>query len=152
MPEINTFITYDSQAEEAVRLYLSVFENGRILSSSPGPNGTVFSLTFELFGKTFIAMNGGPTFKFAEGISLFVECDTQAEIDRFWARLTADGGREVQCGWLVDKFGVSWQIIPKVLGSLLGSKEREKAGRALQAMMKMKKLDIDGLQRAYDGV
>ncbi|HYP89349.1 MAG TPA: VOC family protein [Polyangiaceae bacterium] len=151
MPDINTFISYDRHTEEAVRLYLDVFENGKVLSTSHGPDGKVFSMTFELFGKTFMAMNGGPSFTFAQGISLFVSCETQAQIDRYWSRLIADGGREVQCGWLVDKFGVSWQIIPKVLGSLLGGSDREKAGRALAAMMKMQKLDIAELQRAYDG-
>jgi predicted 3-demethylubiquinone-9 3-methyltransferase (glyoxalase superfamily) len=115
----------------------------------PGPNGTVMSLTFEILGQTFMALNGGPSFKFSQGISLFVSCDTQAEIDRYYARLT-DGGQEVQCGWLTDKFGVSWQIIPKKLGSLLGASDREKAGRALQAMLQMKKLDIAALQRAFE--
>jgi len=116
----------------------------------PGPNGTVMSLTFELLGQTFIALNGGPTFTFTQGFSLFVSCETQAEIDRYWAKLT-EGGKEVQCGWLVDKFGVSWQIVPKNLGSLVFGKDPEKSGRALQAMLAMKKLDIAALQRAYDG-
>ena len=151
MPEITTFLTYDNQAEAAARLYISVFEGGQITSTSPGPNGTVFGLTFEIMGKTFIALNGGPTFKFAEGISLFVACDTQAEIDRYWAMLTADGGKEGQCGWLVDKFGVSWQITPKNLGSFLGHADRQKASRAMQAMLKMKKLDIAELERAFNG-
>jgi predicted 3-demethylubiquinone-9 3-methyltransferase (glyoxalase superfamily) len=156
MPEITTFLTYNNQAEEAVRHYLSTFENGKIVSTmrmgdaGPAP-GAVLSVTFELFGKTFIALNGGPTFTFAQGISLFVTCDTQAEIDRYWSKLTADGGKEVQCGWLVDKFGVSWQIVPKALGNMLAAKDAAKAGRAMQAMMQMKKLDIAALQRAYDG-
>jgi predicted 3-demethylubiquinone-9 3-methyltransferase (glyoxalase superfamily) len=150
MPSITTFLTYDSQADEAVRLYLSIFEDGKIVSTVPGPNGTVMALEFELFGRSFTALNGGPTFEFAQGISLFVSCDTQAEIDRFWDKLT-EGGKEVQCGWLVDRFGVSWQIVPKVLGSLLGDKDREKAGRAMQAMLKMKKLDIAALKRAHEG-
>lgn len=150
MPEITTFLTYNDQAEEAVRYYLSVFEDGKILSSMPGPNGKVLTLTFELFGKKHIALNGGPSFSFTHGISLFVACDTQAEIDRYWEKLT-DGGKEVECGWLVDRFGVSWQICPKVLMDYLSSKDREKAGRAMQAMMKMKKLDIAALKRAHDG-
>jgi len=150
MTRITTFLTYNHQAEEAARLYVSIFEDGKILDISPGPNGTVMSLTFELFGQRFFALNGGPSFKFSDGISLFVSCDTQAQIDHYWAKLT-EGGREVQCGWLVDKFGVSWQIIPKVLGELLGNADREKAGRALQAMLRMQKLDIAELQRAFDG-
>lgn len=150
MPEITTFISYNDQAEAAVRHYLSIFEGGKILSTMPGPNGTVMSLTFQLLGQTFIALNGGPTFSFTQGFSLFVSCDTQAEIDRYWAKLT-EGGKEVQCGWLVDKFGVSWQIIPKNLGSLVFGKDPEKSGRAMQAMLAMKKLDIAALQRAYDG-
>ncbi|MDF2696916.1 MAG: 3-demethylubiquinone-9 3-methyltransferase [Labilithrix sp.] len=151
MSKITTFLTYDSQAEEAVRHYLSTFEDGKVLSTMPGPGGSVMSLTFELFGQTYIALNGGPTFTFAQGISLFVSCDTQAEIDRYWAKLT-EGGKEVQCGWLVDKFGVSWQIVPKILPDLLAHKDRVKSGRALQAMLQMQKLDIAALQRAFDGV
>jgi len=150
MPKITTFLTYDNQAEEAVGHYLATFEDGRILSTTPGPDGKVFSLSFELLGQTFIAMNGGPTFSFAQGFSLFVLCDTQAEIDRYWARLTEDG-KAVQCGWLVDKFGVSWQIVPKGLGEMLSHKDRDKAGRAMQAMLQMTKLDIAALKKAFDG-
>lgn len=150
MPTLNTFITFNDQAEEAVRYYLSVFENGKILSSMPGPNGKPLTVEFELFGQRMVAMNGGPSFKLTEAFSLFVGCDTQAEIDRYWSKLT-DGGKEIQCGWLVDKFGLSWQIIPKSLPTLLGGSDRAKAGRAMQAMMKMVKLDIAELQRAYDG-
>ena len=150
MPTITTFLTYANQAEEAVRFYLSTFEDGRIVSTMPGPNGTVMSLTFELFGQRFIAMNGGPAFTFAQGISLFVACDTQAEIDRFWSNLS-DGGKEIQCGWVTDRFGVTWQIIPKVLPTLLGDKDPARSGRALQAMLAMKKLDIAALERAANG-
>ena len=157
MPEITTFLTYNNQAEEAVNHYLSIFENGKITSTTrlpegaPGPKGAVLSLTFELFGRTFYALNGGPSFTFTQGISLFVSCDTQAEIDRYWTKLTENGGKEVQCGWLVDKFGVSWQIVPKVLGSMISDSDPARSGRAVQAMMKMKKLDIAALKRAYDG-
>ncbi|MFO0736754.1 MAG: VOC family protein [Labilithrix sp.] len=151
MPTITTFLAYNDAAEEAVRHYLSVFEDGKITSTMPGPNGTVMGVSFELFGRPFIALNGGPTFSFSEGTSLFVECDTQAEIDRFWSKLTSDGGEESQCGWCKDKYGVSWQIIPKVLGKLFSDKDREKAGRAVQAMMKMKKLDIAALEKAHAG-
>lgn len=152
MPEITTFLTYNQQAEEAVKKYVGIFD-GKILDTSRagGPEAPVISMTFQILGKTFIALNGGPSFSFSQGISLFVGCETQEEIDRFWAALTADGGKEVQCGWLTDKFGVSWQIVPKVLGQYLGGKDREGASRALQAMLKMQKLDIAGLKRAYEG-
>lgn len=156
MPEITTFLTYNNQVEEAVNLYVSIFE-GKVLSTmrsgdaGPGPKGSVFSMTFEILGRTFYALNGGPSFTFTQGISLFVGCDTQAEIDRYWTRLTEGGGKEVQCGWLVDKFGVSWQIIPKILTELIGGKDPAKAGRAMQAMMQMKKLDIAALKRAHEG-
>ena len=150
MPEITTFLTYNDQAEAAARLYTSIFD-GRITSTMPGPNGTVFGLTFEILGRTFFALNGGPTFKFSEGISLFVSCETQAEIDRYWTKLSEDGGKEGQCGWLVDKFGVSWQITPKHLSSLLGNEDRAKASRAMQAMLTMKKFDIAALERAFNG-
>ncbi len=151
MPQITPFLTFNGNAEEAVNHYLSVFEEGKILSTmragenGPGPKGAVFSMTFELFGKTFYVLNGGPSFTFSQGISLFVECENQAQIDRYWTKLTENGGKEVQCGWLVDKFGVSWQIVPKNLGALLGK------GGAMQAMMKMKKLDIAALERAGAG-
>jgi predicted 3-demethylubiquinone-9 3-methyltransferase (glyoxalase superfamily) len=157
MPEITTFLTYVDQAEEAARLYVSIFENGKVVSTSrygdagPGPKGSVMSVTFELFGRTFHALNGGPTFSFSQGISLFVSCDTQAEIDRYWSGLTANGGKEVQCGWLVDRFGVSWQIIPKALQPLLMDADPARAGRAMRAMLQMKKLDIAALKRAADG-
>lgn len=151
MPSLTTFLMYNSQAEQAVQLYLSTFDNGKITNTMPGPNGTISGIEFELFGRPYIAFNGGPTFRFSEGISMFVSCDTQEEIDRYWTKLTADGGQESRCGWLTDKFGLSWQIIPKVLGTLLGAPDREKAGRAMQAMLTMKKLNISELQQAYDG-
>jgi predicted 3-demethylubiquinone-9 3-methyltransferase (glyoxalase superfamily) len=143
MQKITTFLTYENQAEEAAHHYVSIFD-GKIVSRTPGPGGSVMGVTFELFGQTFIAMNGGPTFKFSEGVSLFVSCDTQAEIDRYWAKLTAEG-KEGHCGWLVDKFGVSWQIVPRNLPELLAG------GRAVPAMMQMKKLDIASLKKARDG-
>lgn len=149
MPSITTFLTFDSQAEAAVRHYLSIFD-GKVTSTVPGPNGTVTGLAFEILGRPFFALNGGPSFTFTPGISLYVEVDTQDEIDRYYARLL-DGGKEVQCGWLVDKFGVSWQIVPAVLPRLFADPDREKAGRAVQAMMGMKKLDIAALERAFDG-
>lgn len=151
MPTLSTFLTYNNQAEEAALHYISVFEQGKILNITRSPQGTAFSVTFELFGTRLLALNGGPSFSFSSGISLFVSCQTQAEIDRYWAKLTEGGGKEVQCGWLVDKFGVSWQIIPSILGDLLGDPDPAKSGRAMQAMMQMKKLDIAALKRAHDG-
>jgi len=153
MQKITTFLTYDNQAEEAVKLYTSVFKNSRIVSTSrygdagPGPKGSLMSATFEIEGQQFIALNGGPTFKFALGISLFVSCETQAEIDELWEKLSA-GGHKDQCGWLTDKFGVAWQIVPSVLGPLLNSKDAEKAKRVMTAMLQMTKLDIAKLQNA----
>jgi predicted 3-demethylubiquinone-9 3-methyltransferase (glyoxalase superfamily) len=150
MPTLTTFLMFNDKAEEAVNLYLGLFD-GKITHKVPGPNNTVSGVEFEMLGRAFVAFNGGPHFKFSEGISLMVSCESQSEIDRFWSKLTADGGKESRCGWLTDKFGVSWQIVPKELGSLLGHKDREKAGRALQAMLSMQKLDIAALQRAFDG-
>lgn len=150
MPEITTFLTYTgNRAEEAVRFYLSTFEDGKITSTMPGPDGSVMGISFELFDRPFMALNA-EGFTFSAGISLFVKCDTQVEIDRYWDKLAAEG-TEVQCGWVTDKFGVSWQIVPRVLGQLFSDKDRAKAGRAVKAMMGMKKLDIAGLQRAFNG-
>jgi predicted 3-demethylubiquinone-9 3-methyltransferase (glyoxalase superfamily) len=150
MQKITTFLTFQGRAEDAVRFYLSIFEGSKILSTMAGPDGAVIGLTFELAGQRMMALNGGPSFTFTSAFSLFVACEDQAEIDRYWARLT-DGGKEVQCGWLVDKFGVSWQIVPRTLGDLLGHRDREKAGRAMQAMFEMQKLDIAALERAFEG-
>ena len=154
---ITTFLTYDNQAEEAAKLYTSLFD-GKIKETlrqppgGPGPEGVVLTVTFELFGQTYIALNGGPSFAFSSAFSLIVQVDTQAEIDRLWDKLTDDGGKPVQCGWLVDKFGLSWQIVPTQLKGLLSDKDRAKSGRAMQAMMGMKKLDLSKLQAAFDGV
>ncbi|RYZ09541.1 MAG: VOC family protein [Myxococcales bacterium] len=142
MQKITTFLTFNDQALPAAELYVSIFREGRITSATPGPGGAVMVVGFELFGQSFMALNGGPTFSFAEGISLFVNCATQAEIDDYWAKLTADGGTEGRCGWCKDKFGVSWQIIPSALPRLLGSPQ------AVQAMMGMNKLDIAALEAA----
>lgn len=150
MGKITTFLTFDDQAEEAVKLYTSIFPNSKILSTTPGPGGKPMSLTFTLDGQTYMALNGGPSFSFSQGISLFVSCETQAEIDALWATLSP-GGKELRCGWLHDRFGVVWQIIPSILGSLLGDPDREKAGRAMKAMLGMVKLDIDALKRAHAG-
>ena len=150
MQKITTFLWFDGNAEEAMKFYVSIFKNSRIVSTMPGPDGKVLTGTFQLEGQQFMALNGGPQFKFTEAISLFVNCETQAEVDDLWNKLTA-GGAESQCGWLKDKFGLSWQIIPSALGRLLGDKDRAKAGRAMQAMLQMKKIDIAKLQLAFDG-
>jgi predicted 3-demethylubiquinone-9 3-methyltransferase (glyoxalase superfamily) len=150
-PRITPFLWFDSNAEEAVNFYLSVFKNSRRLDAlrtaeeSRIPKGSVLTIAFELDGQRFTAMNGGPMFKFNEAISLVVRCDSQAEIDEYWAKLTADGGSEVQCGWLKDKFGLSWQIVPAQLPDLI------KNPKAMQAMMGMKKLVIAELERAAAG-
>jgi predicted 3-demethylubiquinone-9 3-methyltransferase (glyoxalase superfamily) len=155
MPKITPFLWFDDQAEEAVHFYASIFKNSKVGTVSrypegaPGPAGRVMSATFQLEGQEFMALNGGPLFKFTEAISFFVNCETQEEVNELWAKLSA-GGKESQCGWLKDKFGLSWQIIPSDLGKMLGDKDREKAKRVMQAMLKMKKIDIAGLQRAYD--
>jgi len=156
MPKITTFLTFDHQAEDAANFYTSVFKNSKIVSTArygdagPGPKGSLMTATLSLDGQELMLLNGGPTFIFSQAISLFVTCETQAEVDDYWSKLTA-GGKEVQCGWLVDKFGVSWQIIPSVLVKLLGDKDAKKAGRVMQAMMKMVKIDIKGLQDAAEG-
>jgi predicted 3-demethylubiquinone-9 3-methyltransferase (glyoxalase superfamily) len=154
---ITTFLTYDAQAEEAAKLYTSLFD-GKINEimrqppGGPGSEGSVLTVTFELLGQTYVALNGGPSFTFSQGFSLMVQVETQAEIDRLWTALTANGGKEVQCGWLVDKFGVSWQIVPKQLLGMLSHKDKAKSGRAMQAMMGMRKLDLAKLQAAFNGV
>lgn len=151
MQKIVTYLWFDNQAEEAMRFYTSLFKNSQILSTSPGPDGKMLVGNFTLDGQEFIALNGGPQFKFTEAISLLVNCETQAEVDELWAKLTAGGGEESMCGWLKDKYGLSWQIIPTALGRLMGDPDPAKAGRAMQAMLQMRKIDIAGLQRAYEG-
>ncbi|MBL0062687.1 MAG: VOC family protein [bacterium] len=142
--KISTCLWYDGKAQEAASFYVSLFKYARVLSSNP------MTTIFELDGHQYVALNGGPMYKFTEAVSLMVNCETQDEIDRFWSKL-CDGGSEGQCGWLKDKYGLSWQVIPSVLGSLLTDPDREKSGRALQAMLQMKKLDIAALQRAFEG-
>ena len=149
MQRITTFLMFNDQAEEAVNLYLSVFRNSRLVSTMPGPEGGVMGFTFEIEGQEFNAMNGGPHFTFAEGMSLFVNCETQEEIDRLYEKLS-EGGEKQPCGWLKDKFGVSWQIIPPVLLELLQDKDAEKSKRVMQAMLQMQKIDIKTLKQAYD--
>ena len=153
MQKIVTFLWYDTQAEEAANFYVSLFKNSKIGhiarygEAGPGPKGSAMSVTFQLEGQEFFALNGGPHYKFTPAISLFVNCESQEEVDQLWAKLSA-GGREDRCGWLQDKYGLSWQIIPKVLGELLGHKDPQVAQRAMQAMLKMSKIDIHALQQA----
>jgi predicted 3-demethylubiquinone-9 3-methyltransferase (glyoxalase superfamily) len=149
MKKITPFLWFDTQAEDAARFYTSVFKNSKILSATSGPNGTVMSVTFELDGQEFYALNAGPEFKFTEAVSFFVSCENQEEVDYFWQKLT-EGGEESRCGWLKDKFGLSWQIIPNALGEMLGDKDPAKAKRVLEAMLKMIKIDVPTLQLAYD--
>ena len=151
MNKIRPFLWFDNQAEEAMNFYVSIFNNSEVLYVNPGPNGVAQSAGFVLAGQEFMAMNAGPQFKFNEAISLFVECKTQAEVDELWQKLTADGGEESMCGWLKDKYGLSWQIIPTALGEILGHPDREKANRAVQAMLQMQKIVIADLQKAFDG-
>jgi predicted 3-demethylubiquinone-9 3-methyltransferase (glyoxalase superfamily) len=157
MSRITPFLWYDHQAEEAVNLYVSLFPNSRVTrmvrygSAGPGPEGHVMTAEFELDGQPMIALNGGPHFQFTEAVSFSVACEDQAEVDRYWDGLLAGGGKPSQCGWLKDRFGLSWQIVPKVLPSLIGDPDPEKARRATQAMLKMVKLDIAELRRAHAG-
>lgn len=153
--KITPFLWFNDNAEEAVNFYISLFKNSKILNVSrygdagPGPAGSVMTISFVLDGQAFIALNGGPEFTFNEAFSLFVNCDTQEEIDELWAKFTEEG-EPGPCGWLKDKFGLSWQIIPRILGDLLQSEDKQKAQAAMQAMLQMGKLDISQLQQAYE--
>jgi predicted 3-demethylubiquinone-9 3-methyltransferase (glyoxalase superfamily) len=151
MPTITPFLWFDSQAEEAMNLYVSIFKNSKVIGVQR-VQGKVMSVQFELEGQRFFGLNGGPHFKFTEAISFFVGCETQQEIDNLWAKLLADGGQPSQCGWLKDKYGLSWQIVPNALTRMLGDKDPVKAKRVTDAMMQMVKLDVKTLQNAYDGV
>jgi predicted 3-demethylubiquinone-9 3-methyltransferase (glyoxalase superfamily) len=150
MQKITPFLWFDNQAEEAMNFYTSVFKESKVLSVTPGPDGTAMSVNFELLGQEFLGLNAGPVFKFNEAVSFFVSCDTQAEVDELWGKLTSDGGEEGRCGWLKDKYGLSWQIIPTALGELMSDPDSEKAGRVVQAMLKMNKIDVPTLQQAYN--
>lgn len=153
--KITPFLWFDNNLEEAMNFYTSIFKNAKIGNvtrygeGGPGPKGTVMSGTFELEGQEFFALNGGPMFKFTEAISFFVRCETQAEIDELWEKLSA-GGEKQRCGWLKDKFGLSWQIIPPILTEFLRDKDPDKSKRVMQAMLKMDKIDIKALKQAYD--
>jgi predicted 3-demethylubiquinone-9 3-methyltransferase (glyoxalase superfamily) len=156
MPKITPFLWFDNQAEEAANFYVSIFKNSKIVNVSrygdagPGPRGSAMTVVFQLNGQEFIALNGGPHFKFTEAISFSVDCKTQQEVDEYWEKLSA-GGKPQQCGWLKDKYGLSWQIVPSILGQLLGAKDPQKSKRTMEVMLKMTKLDIAALQRAYEG-
>jgi predicted 3-demethylubiquinone-9 3-methyltransferase (glyoxalase superfamily) len=155
MQKITPFLWFDGNAEEAMKFYVSIFKNskvGRVTrygDAGPGPKGTVMSATFELDGQEFFALNGGPQFKFTPAISFFVNCETQPEVDELWEKLSA-GGKKDRCGWLTDKFGLSWQIIPTALGKMLADKDPAKASRVMGAMLQMEKIDIKDLKQAYD--
>lgn len=151
MNTITPFLWFDNQAEEAANFYVSIFPNSRIISTNPGPDGKVMSATFELDGQRFMALNGGPQFKFTEAVSFYINCKDQAEVDNYWEKLVAGGGKTDQCGWLKDQFGLSWQVVPTRLGELLGDPDRAKAGRVMAAMLKMTKLDVAALEAAAKG-
>ena len=154
MQKITTFLTFNDQAEQAANLYTSIFKNAKLGTvtrygeGAPAPKGSVMSVTFALEGQEFIALNGGPSFTFSQGISLFVNCETQAEVDDLWTKLTENGGEEGPCGWAKDRFGVWWQIVPNVLFTLLSDRDPARSKRAMAAMMGMRKLDIAALKRA----
>ena len=155
MQKITPFLWFDHQAEEAANFYISLFKDSKIVSISrygegaPGPQGAVMTVNFQLEGQDFIALNGGPEFTFSPAISFFVDCATQAEVDRLWEKLT-EGGEEIQCGWLKDKYGLSWQIVPSGMSDLLNGMDPEGSRRAMQAMLKMKKLDLAKMRQAYE--
>ena len=156
MPRITPFLWFDTQAEEAAKFYISIFKNSRIVTTTrygdagPGPKGSVMTVVFQLDGQEFIALNGGPQFRFTEAISFTVNCKTQEEVDDFWAKLSR-GGAEGPCGWLKDQYGLSWQIVPTVLAELLSDPDPKKARRVTEAMLKMKKIDVAALKKASAG-
>ena len=155
MQKIIPFLWFDGKAEEAMNFYTSIFKNSKIVSvtrygkGGPGPAGTVMTGTFQLEGQEFMALNGGPQFKFNEALSFFVNCETQEEIDELWNKLS-EGGKKGRCGWLKDKYGLSWQIVPPVLGEMLKDKDPEKSKRVMNALLQMDKLDIKSLRQAYE--
>ena len=163
MQKITAFLWFDDQAEEAAKFYTSIFKNSKVgkivrygeeaakISKSGRPPGSVLTVEFEIEGQKFVALNGGPLFKFNESISFVVNCETQEEVDYFWKKLTADGGQESQCGWVKDKFGVSWQVVPTILPELLSDKDAAKSERVMKAMLQMMKLDIGKLKAAAQG-
>jgi two-component system sensor histidine kinase QseC len=157
MQKISTCLWFDGKAEEAMNFYMSIFRNSKVVNvmrcgeAGPGPKGSVLAVTFELEGQEFIGLNGGPHYQFTPAISMFVKCGDQAEVDDYWEKLLAGGGKPMQCGWLTDKYGVSWQIVPTVLGEMLQDKDTVKSQRAMRAMMTMVKLDIAAMRKAFEG-
>jgi predicted 3-demethylubiquinone-9 3-methyltransferase (glyoxalase superfamily) len=155
MQRITPFLWFDGKAEEAAKFYVSIFKNSRIGTVNrygdhgPGPKGTVMIATFQIDGQDFIALNGGPQFKFTPAVSFVVNCETQEEVDHYWDQLS-EGGTQQRCGWLQDQFGVSWQIVPTALARLMSSPDREKTGRVMAALMQMQKIDVERLQQAFD--
>jgi predicted 3-demethylubiquinone-9 3-methyltransferase (glyoxalase superfamily) len=155
MQKITPFLWFDDKAEEAMNFYVSIFKNSKVLGvtrygeAGPGPKGSIMTASFELNGQEFVALNGGPRFKFTEAISFVVNCETQQEVDEFWEKLS-EGGQKVQCGWLKDKYGLSWQVVPTLLEKLLQDKDPAKSQRVMKAMLQMIKIDMQALQRAYD--
>jgi predicted 3-demethylubiquinone-9 3-methyltransferase (glyoxalase superfamily) len=157
MQKITPFLWFNDNAEEAMNFYISVFKDSKVKKISrygdagPGPKGSVMVCAFELNGQEFLALNGGPHYKLNPAVSFVIDCETQEEVDYYWDKLS-EGGKEIQCGWLEDKFGLSWQVVPTILEKLIQGEDSEKSKRAMEAMMKMIKLDIEGLKRAYEGV
>ena len=155
MQKITPFLWFDNNAEEAANFYVSIFNNSKIVSvarygdAGPGPKGTVMTVAFQLEGQEFVALNGGPLFKFNESISFVVNCETQEEVDEFWKKLS-EGGERSRCGWLKDKYGLSWQVVPTILGEMLQDKDPKKSQRVMQAMLQMDKMDIAALKQAYE--
>lgn len=156
MQKITPFLWFDNNAEEAMNYYVSIFKNSKVLKvtrygdAGPGPKGTVMTTEFELDGQEFVGLNGGPQFKFTEAISLVVNCETQEEVDYFWEKLS-DGGEKSRCGWLKDKYGLSWQVTPTILIEMIGDEDPEKSQRVMEAMLRMDKIEIEPLKRAYEG-
>mgnify|MGYP001125744318 CR=1 FL=1 len=156
MPPVTPFLWFDTEAEEAAKFYVSIFPNSKITGvtrygkSGPGPDGSVMTVNFELDGQRFTALNAGPQFKFTEAISFVIECQTQEEVDRYWTKLTA-GGQEVECGWLKDRYGLFWQVTPRILLEMIGDPDPAKAERVMKAMLQMKKIEIAPLKQAYEG-
>jgi predicted 3-demethylubiquinone-9 3-methyltransferase (glyoxalase superfamily) len=156
MPKITPFLWFDNNAEEAMNFYISIFKNSKVLNvtrygnAGPGPKGTVMTAEFELDGQEYVALNGGPIFKFTEAISFVVNCETQEDVDHYWEKLS-DGGQKSRCGWLKDKFGLSWQVVPTILAELIADKDPEKSQRVMEAMLRMDKIEIEPLKRAYEG-
>jgi len=156
MQKISPFLWFDTQAEEAAKFYVSIFKNSKVRNitrygeAGPGPEGGVMVVGFELNGQEFIALNGGPQFRFTEAVSFVVNCETQDEVDYYWESLS-EGGQKVQCGWLKDRFGLSWQVVPTALGKLMSDPDPEKAGKVMRAMLQMTKIEIEALERAHSG-